>query len=188
MQKSVGKTGLQRDIGMGDLLTGIRGIIQQITQCGDQVHIGNKAVRGQMNVHRKGDTLCGKIFHPLPQKCVHRRVLAIAEQASDSGGFLQLGHIFLGSFLFAALQHGVDGADMVGNVMAHLAHIAVALSHELIILGLHGDLLLHQLVAGMELCIFCRAADETKQEYICEDGEDQHHKDNEKFFGRKRVD
>lgn len=188
MQKSVGETGLQCDIGMGDLLTGIRGIIQQIAQCGDQVHIGNKAVRGQMNVQRKGDALCGKIFHPLPQKCVYRRVLAIAEQASDSGGFLQLGHIFLGCVLFAALQHGVDGADMVGNVMAHLAHIAVALSHELIILGLHGDLLLHQLVAGMELCVFCRAADEAKQEDICEDGEDQHQKDDEEFFGRKRVD
>lgn len=188
MQKSVGETGLQRDIGMGDLLTGIRGIIQQIAQCGDQVHIGNKAVRGQMNVQRKGDALRGKIFHPLPQKCVHRRVLAIAEQASDSGGFLQLGHIFLGCFLFAALQHGVDGADMVGNVVAHLAHIAVALSHELIILGLHGDLLLHQLVAGMELCVFRRAANEAKQEDVCEDGEDQHQKDDEEFFGRKRVD
>ena len=187
MQKSVGETGLQCDIGMGDLLTGIRGIIQQIAQCGDQVHIGNKAVWGQMNVHRKGDALRGKIFHPLPQKCVHRRVLAIAEQASNSGGFLQLGHIFLGGFLFAALQHGVDSADMVGNVVAHLAHIAVALGHELIILGLHGDLLLHQLVAGMEFCVFCRAADEAKQEYVCEDGEDQHHKDNEEFFGRKRV-
>lgn len=140
-----------------------------------------------MNVQRKGDALRGKIFHPLSQKCVYRRVLAIAEQASDSGGFLQFGHIFLGCFLFAALQHGVDGADMVGNVMAHLAHIAVALSHELIILGRHGDLLLHQLVAGMELCVFCRAADEAKQEDICEDGEDQHQKDNEEFFGRKRV-
>ena len=64
----------------------------------------------------------------------------------------------------------------------------VALGHELIILGLHGDLLLHQLVAGMELCVFCRAADEAKQEDVCEDGEDQHHKDNEEFFGRKRVD
>mgnify|MGYP007039713859 CR=1 FL=1 len=48
--------------------------------------------------------------------------------------------------------------------------------------------LLHQLVAGMELCVFCRAADEAKQEYVCEDGEDQHHKDDEEFFGRKRID